>query len=36
LIYCFSLADVLAFDVAEIILAKLAKNAEKYPVENET
>ena len=36
LIYCFSLADVLAFDVTEIILAKLAKNAEKYPVESKT
>jgi NTP pyrophosphatase (non-canonical NTP hydrolase) len=36
LIYCFSLADVLAFDVAEIILAKLAKNAGKYPVESKT
>jgi NTP pyrophosphatase (non-canonical NTP hydrolase) len=36
LIYCFSLADILAFDVAEIILAKLAKNAGKYPVESKT
>jgi NTP pyrophosphatase (non-canonical NTP hydrolase) len=34
LIYCFSLADVLGFDVAEIIPAKLAKNAGKYPVKN--
>jgi NTP pyrophosphatase (non-canonical NTP hydrolase) len=31
-IYCFSLADVLEYDIAEIIRAKLAKNAEKYPV----
>jgi NTP pyrophosphatase (non-canonical NTP hydrolase) len=33
LIYCFSLADILGCDVAEIILDKLAKNAQKYPVE---
>jgi len=33
LIYCFSLADILDLDVAEIILDKLAKNAQKYPVE---
>ena len=33
LIYCFSLADILACDVAEIIMAKLAKNGQKYPVE---
>ncbi|MBN1991251.1 MAG: nucleotide pyrophosphohydrolase [Anaerolineae bacterium] len=33
LIYCFSLADILAYDVGEIILAKLAKNEAKYPAE---
>jgi NTP pyrophosphatase (non-canonical NTP hydrolase) len=33
LIYCFSLADVLDCDLAEIILAKLAKSSQKYPVE---
>ena len=33
LIYCFSLADVLECDIAEIIFAKLAKNAQKYPAE---
>lgn len=33
LIYCFSLADVLELDVAEIMAAKLAKNEQKYPVE---
>ncbi|MBN1221530.1 MAG: nucleotide pyrophosphohydrolase [Anaerolineae bacterium] len=33
LIYCFSLADILNCDVADIILAKLAKNGEKYPVD---
>jgi NTP pyrophosphatase (non-canonical NTP hydrolase) len=33
LIYCFSLADVLGYDVAEIISAKLAKNEAKYPPE---
>ncbi|GAB4414903.1 MAG: nucleotide pyrophosphohydrolase [Anaerolineae bacterium] len=32
LIYCLSLADVLEYDVAEIIFNKLAKNATKYPV----
>jgi NTP pyrophosphatase (non-canonical NTP hydrolase) len=32
LIYCFSLADVLEFDVAEIVLDKLVRNAEKYPI----
>jgi NTP pyrophosphatase (non-canonical NTP hydrolase) len=31
LIYCFSLADVLEYDIAEIIFAKLAKNEQKYP-----
>jgi NTP pyrophosphatase (non-canonical NTP hydrolase) len=33
LIYCFSLADVLEYDIGEIIQAKLAKNAVKYPAE---
>ena len=33
LIYCFSLADILECDVAEIILDKLGKSARKYPVE---
>ncbi len=33
LIYCFSLADVLDCDVAEIMLNKLAKNEQKYPAE---
>ncbi len=33
LIYCISLADMMACDVAEIIVDKLAKNDEKYPVE---
>ena len=33
LIYCFSLADMIECDVAEIIFDKLAKNGEKYPVE---
>lgn len=33
LIYCFSLADVLELDVAEIIFDKLAKNNHKYPAE---
>lgn len=33
LIYCFSLADVLGLDVAEIMAAKLAKNEQKYPAE---
>ena len=32
-IYCFSLADMIECDVAEIIFDKLAKNDEKYPVE---
>ena len=34
LIYCFSLADMIECDVAEIIFDKLAKNDEKYPVEH--
>lgn len=33
LIYCFSLADILECDVAEIIFDKLAKSAQKYPAE---
>jgi NTP pyrophosphatase (non-canonical NTP hydrolase) len=33
LIYCFSLADILDCDIAEIVFDKLAKNGEKYPVE---
>ena len=33
LIYCFSLADILECDVAEIMLDKLAKNKAKYPVD---
>jgi dCTP diphosphatase len=33
LIYCLSLADVLDYDIAEIILAKLVKNEQKYPIE---
>jgi NTP pyrophosphatase (non-canonical NTP hydrolase) len=33
LIYCFSLADVLEVNVAQIIVDKLAKSARKYPVE---
>ncbi len=33
LIYCLSLADTLNYDVAEIILDKLAKNEAKYPAE---
>lgn len=34
LIYCLSLADVLEYDVAEIVFDKLVKNAEKYPVDS--
>lgn len=33
LVYCISLADVLAFDVAAIITAKMAKNTQKYPAD---
>ena len=33
LIYCLSLADTLNYNVAEIILGKLAKNEAKYPAE---
>jgi NTP pyrophosphatase (non-canonical NTP hydrolase) len=35
LIYCFSLADVLEYDIADIIFDKLAKNERKYPVRHE-
>ncbi len=35
LIYCFSLADILECDVAEIIFDKLVKNAVKYPSKRE-
>ena len=31
LCYCVSMADVYGFDLDEIILEKVAKNAEKYP-----
>ena len=33
LIYCFSLADILDCDIAEIMVDKLAKSAQKYPVD---
>lgn len=33
LIYCIMLSDKLGFDLDEIILDKLGKNAQKYPVE---
>ena len=33
LIYCLSLSDVLEFDLARIILDKLAKNEARFPVE---
>lgn len=33
LIYCFSLADILECDVAEIIYSKLTQNGRKYPAE---
>ncbi|HMQ56510.1 MAG TPA: nucleotide pyrophosphohydrolase [Anaerolineae bacterium] len=33
LIYCFSLADVLGVNIAEIMLDKLAKSALKYPMD---
>lgn len=35
LIYCFSLADILEFDVGQIIFDKIAKNAAKYPAKRE-
>ncbi len=31
LIYCLSLADILECDIAQIVEAKLVKNAAKYP-----
>jgi NTP pyrophosphatase (non-canonical NTP hydrolase) len=34
-IYCFSLADILELDVAEIVFDKLAKNERKYPLQRE-
>jgi len=33
LIYCIYMADAMDFDIDEIILNKMAKNAVKYPVE---
>lgn len=33
LIYCFYMADAMDFDIEEIILNKMEKNAVKYPVE---
>jgi len=33
LIYCLSLADILAYDLPAIIFDKLAKNKAKYPVD---
>ena len=35
LIYCFSLADILEFDIGQIVFDKMAKNAAKYPVNND-
>lgn len=32
LIYCIYMADAMDFDIEEIILNKMAKNAVKYPV----
>jgi len=32
LMYCFQLADKLGVDIRDIMEAKLARNAEKYPV----
>jgi NTP pyrophosphatase (non-canonical NTP hydrolase) len=34
-IYCFSLADILELDVAEIVFDKLAKNERKYPLKRD-
>lgn len=31
--YCFLMADTLNLDVKEIVLNKIRKNAEKYPIE---
>ena len=33
LIYCIYMADAMDFDIEEIILNKIVKNAVKYPVE---
>ena len=33
LIYCFYMADALDLDVKEIMLNKLGKNAQKYPID---
>ena len=33
LIYCIYMADAMNFDIEEIILNKMAKNAVKYPVD---
>jgi NTP pyrophosphatase (non-canonical NTP hydrolase) len=33
LIYCFSLADALNCNIAQIVFDKLAKNEQRYPVE---
>ena len=33
LIYCLSLANVLDIDVSQIVIEKLRRNKEKYPVE---
>ena len=33
MIYCGLMADAMGFDVAQIVQKKLARNAEKYPVE---
>ena len=33
LCYCISMADVYGFDLDEIVLEKLEKNAKKYPAE---
>ena len=35
LIYCIYMADAMDFDIKEIILNKMAKNAIKYPVKEE-
>ena len=34
-IYCFSLADIMELDIAEIVFDKLAKNERKYPSKRE-
>ncbi len=33
MVYCIHLADRLGADIPDVIAAKMAKNAEKYPVE---